>query len=263
MISCRSTLTIEQVCHFHYHHLINLLITSGPYTAPLINTVAFPALKSLTNAQQWITKNLLPGSDNVVGGAPTTVIRGHRAQRLIMQKQLLLDDVGIIEVMVNSYGQLQVGLMKPFSRGVVRPKTKNIFDGVDVNPRYGSNPIDYDALLLGIDLNKKLMASNAMKELMPTPEDAMRSTTTDRETLLNTIIKPRLATEFHPSSSASMLPLNYGGVVDPNLRVYGACNLRVVDASMIPLIPSAHLQAVVYAVAEKVCLFFTLRELVH
>lgn len=43
------------------------------------------------------------------------------------------------------------------------------------------------------------------------------------------------------------------GVVDPNLRVYGTSNLRIVDASIMPLIIGAHLQATVYAIAERVC----------
>jgi choline dehydrogenase-like flavoprotein len=47
-----------------------------------------------------------------------------------------------------------------------------------------------------------------------------------------------------------MMPRNLGGVVDNRLRVYGTSNLRVLDASIVPLEPTANPQAVVYGVAE-------------
>ncbi len=73
------------------------------------------------------------------------------------------------------------------------------------------------------------------------------------EAALNQIIDNGLRTVFHPSGTLAMLPLEQGGVVDSHLRVWGTQNLRVVDASIFPMIPAAHLQAVVYGVAEKVC----------
>jgi hypothetical protein len=48
-----------------------------------------------------------------------------------------------------------------------------------------------------------------------------------------------------------MLPQASGGVVDTNLIVYGSANLRVIDASIMPLHLSAHLMATSYGVAEK------------
>lgn len=88
-----------------------------------------------------------------------------------------------------------------------------------------------------------------MKELMPEAESAFD--TTDHETLMKHVME-KITTERHPSWTAAMMPLELGGVVDPELKVYGTCNLRIADASIMPLIPSAHLQASVYAIAEKV-----------
>ncbi|KAG7143019.1 GMC oxidoreductase family protein Mala s like [Verticillium longisporum] len=54
----------------------------------------------------------------------------------------------------------------------------------------------------------------------------------------------------HPVGTCSMMPRELGGVVDSNLRVYGCSNLRICDASIIPILPRANLQATVYGVAE-------------
>lgn len=48
-----------------------------------------------------------------------------------------------------------------------------------------------------------------------------------------------------------MLPEKLGGVVDAALRVHGVRNLRVVDASVVPLLPPGNLQSTIYAVAER------------
>lgn len=49
-----------------------------------------------------------------------------------------------------------------------------------------------------------------------------------------------------------MAPRDIGGVVDPQLKVYGTKNLRVCDASIIPLQLGATPMSTVYAIAEKV-----------
>src|ERR1700748_449213 len=45
---------------------------------------------------------------------------------------------------------------------------------------------------------------------------------------------------YHPGCTCAMLPKSLGGVVDPNLRVYGLANVRVADASVFPLEFAAH-----------------------
>lgn len=63
-------------------------------------------------------------------------------------------------------------------------------------------------------------------------------------------------TYSHLCSTCSMMKREYGGVVAPDLLVYGVRGLSVVDASIMPLIPATHTSATVYAVAEKVCFSF-------
>ena len=48
-----------------------------------------------------------------------------------------------------------------------------------------------------------------------------------------------------------MMRRELGGVVDGHLRVYDTANVRVVDASVMPLQISAHLSSTLYGVAEK------------
>lgn len=55
-----------------------------------------------------------------------------------------------------------------------------------------------------------------------------------------------------------MAPQNLNGVVDSRLVVWGSANLRVVDASVIPLHIAAHTQSTVYAIGEKVFNFLSL-----
>ncbi|KDQ55045.1 GMC oxidoreductase [Jaapia argillacea MUCL 33604] len=64
-------------------------------------------------------------------------------------------------------------------------------------------------------------------------------------------LKNHLSTTFHTAGSCSMLPRDKGGVVDPQLKVYGTSNIRVVDLSVVPLHIATHTQSTVYGIAEQ------------
>jgi choline dehydrogenase len=66
-----------------------------------------------------------------------------------------------------------------------------------------------------------------------------------------------IGTEYHPSSTCAMLPLELGGVVDPNLKVYGTANVRVVDASVFPIEFAAHVRISTRCALFAWCLHLT------
>ncbi|GAW00623.1 alcohol oxidase [Lentinula edodes] len=55
----------------------------------------------------------------------------------------------------------------------------------------------------------------------------------------------------HAIGTAPMMRQELGGVVDAQLKIYNTTNVRVVDASILPMQLSAHLSATLYGVAEK------------
>ncbi len=70
----------------------------------------------------------------------------------------------------------------------------------------------------------KPLADDVRQLAAPSPEQAV----TDEGLIEH--IKNSCSCVFHPVGTASMLPREDGGVVDPQLRVYGTANLRVVSA---------------------------------
>ncbi|KAJ7213284.1 GMC oxidoreductase [Mycena rebaudengoi] len=148
-----------------------------------------------------------------------------------------------------SYFSLLLGLMHAFSKGTVHIASPDPFSAPTIDHCILNNSVDVGMLLCAIKFARRLIASDTMKrvgarEVVPGPE-----VKTDEE--ITEFIHRSIGTVAHPIGTASMLPREKGGVVDPSLKVYGTANLRVVDASIIPVNISAHIQATVYAIAEK------------
>ncbi|CAN8102961.1 unnamed protein product [Discula destructiva] len=238
---------------------------TGPLTAPMISTVAFPSMRHF--ADDWV--QLLQTASSATANtaalptdADATVRRGYLAQRA-QQLRLLRDPTeGAVEILADSIGELSLAMMRPLSRGTVRPRSASIFDLPAVDPRYCADEFDCLVLARALRFNCALISTPAMAVLQPVVQapyfcppnasDAAQSAdTTDTDARMLALVKQKLVTEFHPSGTTAMLPQELGGVVDTDLKVYGTSNLRVVDAGVMPVVVGAHLQAVVYAVAER------------
>lgn len=236
---------LDQVAREYYAN------KTGPWTAVAINTVAFPSLPSISRnwtnmmvdaSSQNASQHLLPGLDR-------TLIAGYEAQKRLLVALLSRDDVGAYEILNDNVGLLAVAAMHTFSRGSVHIQSRSSFDQPAIDPRYCSNPLDCQIIVEGLLFNNLIVKTDSMKILDIAPYYPFFQDATP-ETLMPAI-QSGVRTEFHGSGTTSMLPLELGGVVDTHLRVYGTKNLRIVDAGIFPLVPAAHLQAPVYAVAEK------------
>ncbi|KAL4877107.1 glucose-methanol-choline oxidoreductase [Aspergillus karnatakaensis] len=127
------------------------------------------------------------------------------------------------------------------------PETKPTIDG-----KYLSHPLDLEltarTLLDVHDLHTKQPLANYLKPNgRRNPPDAfLTDLDSAKKYILDTV-----NTTYHYCGTAAMLPREKGGVVDSHLRVYGTQGLRVVDASVFPVIPAGNVQSSVFAVAER------------
>jgi choline dehydrogenase-like flavoprotein len=186
-------------------------------------------------------------------GADSTILTGYRAQRDLILTQYASPQETVQETAFGGGNTVPIAMLKPLSRGSILinstdPLAPPVFD-------YGTfkHPTDLDVAVQALKKNREWMASEPMQEVGAVETVPGTNVTTDEE-IAAAIRTFASSTWAHPVGTLSMMKKEYGGVVDSTLCVYGVQGLRVVDASIMPLIPATHTSSTVYAVAEKVSL---------
>jgi 4-pyridoxate dehydrogenase len=151
---------------------------------------------------------------------------------------------GIKPMYTDGYG-IRPTLLHPESRGTVTLRSANPQDPVRITYNFFTAPNDLPTLRQGFKLGRELGYRPEMnvfrgKETSPGIEVVQ----TDDE--IDAFIKRNATTAHHPASTCAI-----GAVVDPELRVHGIEGLRVVDASVMPDLVSAHINACVLMIAER------------
>ena len=139
---------------------------------------------------------------------------------------------------------------RPESRGHVRLRSADPQAAPIVQPNYLSEARDQTVLLAAIKLARRLMASAAMAHYFE--QEMLPGAQTGSDDELLDFARRRGSTAYHLVGTCKMGPESDAmAVVDPALRVRGVQALRVVDASVMPQVPSANTLAATLMVAEK------------
>ncbi|KAK0354270.1 hypothetical protein LTR91_003690 [Friedmanniomyces endolithicus] len=141
-------------------------------------------------------------------------------------------------------------IQHPFSRGSSHINASNPTGLPAFNPNYLRYEYNLEAVAQGAKYLRKIAQTPPMSyawigEYEP-GLDVVKTDADWREYAQNDV-----PTIWHPLGTCALLPKKDGGVVSPELKVYGLSNLRVADASIIALNPSGHIQTAVYGIAER------------
>ncbi|HEV2857136.1 MAG TPA: GMC family oxidoreductase N-terminal domain-containing protein [Solirubrobacterales bacterium] len=139
-------------------------------------------------------------------------------------------------------------LVKPRARGWVRLRSAD----PAAKPRILTNSLadeeDVQALAAGVHRAREIAAAGPLaevlgREIFPGPE-------VDTEDAIVADIRRRVELLYHPVGTCRM-GSGEDAVVAPDLRVHGLDRLRVVDASVMPIIPNGNTNAPTIMIAEK------------
>jgi choline dehydrogenase len=150
----------------------------------------------------------------------------------------------------HKFPALTVGIcnLRPTSRGWVRIKSTDPKTYAGVFNNYLHTADDQRVAIDSIKLLQRIFAAPAMARYRPEDFRPPSGVTADADILEH--CRHNSGTVFHPVGTCKMGPDSMA-VVDQRLRVHGMQGLRVVDASIMPTLPSGNTNAPTIMVAEK------------
>jgi choline dehydrogenase-like flavoprotein len=153
-----------------------------------------------------------------------------------------------VATMKNPGVTLNSAFLRPRSRGTVRlasadPKAAPLLD-----PNYWSDPYDRQCAIQGLRLARDIMRQPALKPFVLAERLPGDNLKTDAELMEYAFRSAK--TDHHPAGTCAM-GTGAEAVVSPDLKLRGLEGLRVVDASVMPFVPSCNTNAPTIMVAEK------------
>jgi len=173
-----------------------------------------------------------------------------------MQHEFLpfLADFQSGKVTISDGFQYFVSQMRPYSRGSVTLKSADPTQKPAIRFNYLTDDRDIGEMVNGIRRTLEMANQSAWSryrgEAIDTPN--LSDSDVDIATWLRTVAN----TEHHPTSTCRM-GTDENAVTDELGRVHQVSNLRIVDGSILPKVPSANINAPIIMVAEKIAASMT------
>lgn len=135
-------------------------------------------------------------------------------------------------------------LMRPLSRGSVRLASADPMAPALIDPAYLSDSSDLESLVAAVTLAREIGAASAFADWRA--EEIYPGGRWQDAAARHDFVRRAARSFHHPVGTCRI-----GAVVDTALRVRGVTGLRVIDASVLPGLPAAMINAAVTAVAER------------
>ena len=145
---------------------------------------------------------------------------------------------------------------RPKSRGSIKLRSGDYKDDPRITLNYLDHPDDTKLFVEGYKFVKSMEQTKTFQEYglerVNYPSESCDKFEMDSEDYMKCYVKSFTTTLFHPTSSCKMGPdSDKNAVVDNRLRVKGIKGLRVIDASVMPVIVGANTNAACIMIAEK------------
>lgn len=138
--------------------------------------------------------------------------------------------------------------LRPSSRGSTHIASNDPGKMSLINPNYLKEQVDQETMVNALRTARKLAEQPSLKQII-VEETRPSAKIQSAEDILD-YIRASGQTSWHPVGTCRM-GKDDQAVVDPQLRVHGIRNLRVVDASVMPTIPSSNTNIPTIALAER------------
>lgn len=140
--------------------------------------------------------------------------------------------------------------LRPASRGSIHARSRDAAEAPIIRPNYLSTETDRRVAVDAIRLSRRILAAPALSRFLP--EEYLPGAHIQGDDELITAAGNIGTTIFHPVGTAKMgIDSDPMAVTDARLRVRGVEALRVIDASVMPLITSGNTNSPTVMIAEK------------